>query len=161
MHRLQGGRVIFLEPKTAKSRRQVSLTPDSVITLREHYEQQKQDREALGMSLDGDSLVFSRLDWTPLPPITVNHAFIRIMRKAGLSGIRMHDLRHTHATLMMKQGVNPKIVQERLGHSSFAVTMDIYSHVVPGLQEAAAIGFDQGLRRHKNADQLVGSNNDG
>ena len=113
------------------------------------------------MSLDGDSLVFSRLDWTPLPPITVNHAFIRIMRKAGLSGIRMHDLRHTHATLMMKQGVNPKIVQERLGHSSFAVTMDIYSHVVPGLQEAAAIGFDQGLRRHKNADQLVGSNNDG
>lgn len=161
MHRLQGGRVIFLEPKTAKSRRQVSLTPDSGITLREHYEQQKQDREALGMSLDGDSLVISRLDGTPLPPITVNHAFIRIMRKAGLSGIRMHDLRHTHATLMMKQGVNPKIVQERLGHSSFAVTMDIYSHVVPGLQEAAAIGFDQGLRRHKNADQLVGSNNDG
>lgn len=161
MHRLQGGRVIFLEPKTAKSRRQVSLTPDSGITLREHYEQQKQDREALGMSLDGDSLVFSRLDGTPLPPITVNHAFIRIMRKAGLSGIRMHDLRHTHSTLMMKQGVNPKIVQERLGHSSFAVTMDIYSHVVPGLQEAAAIGFDQGLRRHKNADQLVGSNNDG
>ena len=116
------------------------------------------------MSLDGDSLVFSRLDGTPLPPITVNHAFIRIMRimrKAGLSSIRTHDLRHTHATLMMKQGVNPKIVQERLGHSSFAVTMDIYSHVVPGLQEAAAIGFDQGLRRHKNADQLVGSNNDG
>ena len=161
MHRLQGGRVIFLEPKTAKSRRQVSLTPDSAITLREHYEQQKQDREALGMSLDGDSLVFSRLDGTPIPPITVNHAFIRIMRKAGLSGIRMHDLRHTHATLMMKQGANPKIVQERLGHSSFAVTMDIYSHVVPGLQEAAAIGFDQGLRRHKNGDQLVGSNNDG
>ena len=161
MHRLQGGRVIFLEPKTAKSRRQVSLTPDSGITLREHYEQQKQDREALGMSLDGDSLVLSRLDGTPLPPITVNHAFIRIMRKVGLSGIRMHDLRHTHTTLMMKQGVKPKIVQERLGHSSFAVTMDIYSHVVPGLQEAAAIGFDQGLRKHKNADQLVGSNNDG
>ena len=113
------------------------------------------------MSLDGDNLVFSRLDGTPLPPITVHHAFIRIKRKAGLSGIRMHDLRHTHATLMMKQGVNPKIVQERLGHSYFAVTMDIYSHVVPGLQEAAAIGFDQGLRRHKNADQLVGSNNDG
>ena len=67
----------------------------------------------------------------------------------------MHDLRHTHATLMMKQGVNPKIVQERLGHSSFAVTMDIYSHVAPGLQEAAALAFDQGLRRRKNADQVV------
>ncbi len=58
---------------------------------------------------------------------------------------------------MMKQGVNPKIVQERLGHSSIAVTMDIYSHVVPGLQEAAALAFDQGLLRHKNADQLVGT----
>jgi integrase len=79
------------------------------------------------------------------------------MKKAGLEGIRMHDLRHTHATLMMKQGVNPKIVQERLGHSSFAVTMDVYSHVVPGLQEAAALGFDQGVRRHKNAGQQVGA----
>jgi len=161
MHRLQGGQVVFLEPKTAKSRRQVSLTPDSAIALREHYEQQEQEREALGTPLDGDSLVFSRIDGTPLPPITVNHAFIRIMKKAGLDGIRMHDLRHTHATLMMKQGVNPKIVQERLGHSSFAVTMDIYSHVVPGLQEAAAIGFDQGVRRHKKADQLVGTGDNG
>jgi integrase len=157
MHRLQGGQVVFLEPKTAKSRRQVSLTPDSAIALREHYEQQKQERGAIGILLNGDSLVFSRLDGTPLPPITVNHAFIRIMKKAGLEGIRMHDLRHTHATLMMKQGVNPKIVQERLGHSSFAVTMDVYSHVVPGLQEAAALGFDQGVRRHKNAGQQVGA----
>ena len=62
---------------------------------------------------------------------------------------------------MMKQGVNPKIVQERLGHSSIAVTMDTYSHVVPGLQEAAALGFDQGLRRHKDTDQLVGSEHAG
>ena len=133
----------------------------AAIALREHYDQQKQEQEAMGVALDGDSLVFSRLDGSPLPPITVNHAFIRILKKVGLEGIRMHDLRHTHATLMMKQGVNPKIVQERLGHSSFAVTMDIYSHVAPGLQEAAALAFDQGLRRHKNADQLVGSNNDG
>ena len=73
----------------------------------------------------------------------------------------MHDLRHTHATLMMKQGANPKIVQERLGHSSFAVTMDIYSHVVPGLREAAGIGFDQGPRRHENAGQRVCSGGDG
>lgn len=161
MHRLQGGLVVFLEPKTAKSRRQVSLTPDSAIVLRAHYEQQERERSASGMPFDGDSLVFARSDGTPIPPITVNHAFGRIIRKAGFKDIRLHDLRHTHATLMMKQGVNPKIVQERLGHSSFAVTMDIYSHVAPGLQEAAALGFDQGLRRHKNSDQLVGIEDSG
>jgi len=66
-------------------------------------------------------------------------------------------LRHTHATLLMKQGVNPKIVQERLGHSSIAVTMDIYSHVMPGLQEAAALGFDKGLRRHNYTHGMVGT----
>ena len=116
---------------------------------------------AIGLVVDGDSLVFTRFDGSPLPPITVNHAFGRIIRKIGLKGIRLDDLRHTHAKLMMKQGVNPKIVQELLGHSSIAVTMDTYSHVVPGLREAAALGFDQGLRRHKNADQLVGTGDTG
>ena len=157
MHRLQGGQVVFLEPKTAKSRRQVALSPDAAIALRSHRGQQEHERAVIGLAVDGDSLVFARFDGSPLPPITINHAFGRIIKRAGLKGIRMHDLRHTHATLMMKQGVNPKIVQERLGHSSIAVTMDIYSHVVPGMQEAAAMGFDQGLRSHKNADQLVGS----
>ena len=108
-----------------------------------------------GTTVDGNTLVFSRIDGTPIPPASVNHAFAGITRKAGLPGIRLHDLRHTHATLLMKQGVNPKIVQERLGHSSIAVTMDIYSHVVPGLQEAPALGFDQGLRRLSDADQRL------
>ena len=157
MHKLQGGRVVFMEPKTAYSRRQVSLTPDSAINLRAHREQQEQERAPIGLAIDGDSLVFSRMDGTPLPPITVNHASGSMKRRAGISGIRLHDLRHTHATLPMKQGVNPKIVQERLGHSSIAVTMDIYSRVIPGLQEAAAVGFDKGLRRHHNAVGLVGN----
>ena len=157
MHKLQGGRVVFMEPKTAYSRRQVALTPDSAINLRGHRDQQEQERSAIGLAIDGDSLVFSRMDGTPLPPITVNHAFGSMKRKAGLSGIRLHDLRHTHATLLMKQGVNPKIVQERLGHSSIAVTMDIYSHVMPGLQEAAALGFDKGLRRHNYTHGMVGT----
>lgn len=64
------------------------------------------------------------------------------MRRIGLHGIRLHDARHTHASLMLKQGVHPKIVQERLGHSSIQVTLDIYSHVAPGLQQAAAHKFD-------------------
>jgi integrase len=61
----------------------------------------------------------------------------------GLKVIRLHDARHTHASLMLKQGVHPKIVQERLGHATIAVTLDTYSHVAPGLQEAAAAGFDK------------------
>ena len=66
-----------------------------------------------------------------------------ICRKAAIDGIRFHDLRHTHATLLMKQGTNPKVVQERLGHSSISVTLDVYSHVVPGMQELAAMHFDE------------------
>jgi integrase len=62
-----------------------------------------------------------------------------------LKGIRLHDLRHTHASLMLKQGIHPKIVSERLGHASIQITLDIYSHVLPGLQKAAALKFDEGL----------------
>ncbi len=67
------------------------------------------------------------------------------MRRAGLAGYTLHSTRHAHATLMLRQGVHPKIVQERLGHSRVGVTLDIYSHVTPGLQEAAALRFEEGL----------------
>ncbi|NVM23772.1 MAG: tyrosine-type recombinase/integrase [Desulfobacterales bacterium] len=70
---------------------------------------------------------------------------MRIARKAGLQGVRFHDVRHTHATLMLQQGIHPKIVQERLGHATIAVTLDTYSHVLPGMQEAAALRFEEGL----------------
>ena len=100
-----------------------------------------------------EDLVFSHLDGKPYLPDSVTHYWIKLTRRLGLEGIRLHDARHTHATLMMKQGVNPKVVQERLGHSSVAVTIDTYSHVVPGLQEAAARRFDEGLTR-RPAPQL-------
>ena len=147
MHRLQDGRVVFQEPKTAKSRRQVSLSPETAITLRNHKVQQEQQARIMGADQDGDSLVFSKVDGAPLSPITGNHTFARTIRKAGLEGVRLHDLRHTHASLMMKRGAFPKVIQERLGHSSIAVTMDIYSHLLPGMQEAAALAFDEGLKR--------------
>ena len=71
-----------------------------------------------------------------------SHNWIKLVRRIGLAGIRLHDARHSHASLMLKQGVHPKVVQERLGHSSIQITLDTYSHVAPGLQEAAANGFD-------------------
>lgn len=87
-------------------------------------------------------MVFCQPDGKPLLPNTVSHAWAKLARRTGLKGIRLHDARHTHASLMLKQGINPKVVQERLGHASIQITLDTYSHVTPGLQEAAANRFD-------------------
>ena len=76
-------------------------------------------------------------------PLTVSHAFRRIAGRIGLQGVRLHDLRHSHATLMVEQGVHPKVVSERLGHSTVGITLDVYSHVLPGIQQAAAETFDK------------------
>ena len=145
MHRLQDGRIIFAEPKTRKGRRSIALTPSSAVTLGEHQKREAIKREALGLPLTTADLVFSNPDGSPLSPSTVTHAFKRLAARAGLFGVRLQDLRHTHASLMLQQGVHPKIVQERLGHSTIVTTMDIYSHVLPGMQEAAARKFEEGL----------------
>ena len=145
VQRLNTGEFIIQEPKTAKGRRQVALSPTAVLALRSHRERQEADGDMLGVAIADDALVFSKPDGTPLLPSSVTHAFVRIVRKAGLRGIRLHDLRHTHASLMLRQGIHSKIVQERLGHSTIAVTLDTYSHVTPGLQEAAALKFDAEL----------------
>ena len=145
MHKLRDGRVIFQEPKSAKGRRLVALSPAAVLALRAHRERQEADLAMLGVRLSGDVLVFSHVDGSPYLPDSVSHAFTKIVRRAGLKGVRLHDLRHAHASLMLRQGVHPKIVQERLGHSTIAITLDTYSHVTPGLQEAAALKFDEQL----------------
>jgi len=92
-----------------------------------------------------DDLIFSDLEGQPINPNTVTPALSKIAKRAGLN-LRLHDLRHTHATMMLKAGVHPKIVSERLGHATVAFTLDTYSHVVPGLQEAAAKAFDDSLK---------------
>jgi integrase len=111
--------------------------------LREYRADQELLRIQLGINLSNDDFVFIRPDGNPLNPNAVTLAFKRIIRKAGLKHIRLRDLRHTHATLMLKAGIHPKIVSERLGHSNIGITLDTYSHVLPGLQEAAAERFDK------------------
>lgn len=143
MHCLKGGKIVFRPTKTAKGRRAISLPPSAAIALREHYEKQKLELAMLGKQLKDNDLVFSHIDSKPLLPNTVTHAWIKLVRRSGLKSIRLHDARHTHASIMLKQGIHPKIVQERLGHASIAVTLDTYSHVAPGLQEAAAKRFDE------------------
>ena len=95
----------------------------------------------LGKPLSDDDLVFSTCGKHLLTD-TVTHAWSKLVHHARLKAIRLHDARHTHASIMLKQGIHPKIVQERLGHSSIQITLDTYSHVAPGLQEAAANRFD-------------------
>jgi integrase len=95
--------------------------------------------------MDPDGLVFCTPDGNPLPPNTVTKTFRKLADSIGLHGVCFHDQRHGHATLMLRQGVHPKIVSERLGHASINITLDTYSHVLPGLQAAAAKRFEEGL----------------
>jgi integrase len=110
----------------------------------------------LGIVFTDDSLVFGNAEGKPLRPNTVTRAWETLAMKAGVKVIRLHDARHTHASLMLKQGIHPKIVQERLGHSSIEMTLDTYSHVVPGLQEAAAIRFDE-IIINQNKEEIYNS----
>ena len=111
----------------------------------------------LGIPLTDDDLVFSQPDGKPLRPDSITHAWIKLVRRIGLKGIRLHDARHSHASLMLKAGIHPKIVQERLGHASIQITLDTYSHVVPGLQEAAANRFDELVNPGRGKESVVKS----
>lgn len=142
LHHLKDGTYIFTDPKSERSKRTIALSPSSVLVLAEHKERQQAIRTMLGETLGRDDLVFSTPQGAPLRPNTITRAWAILAAKAGVKPIRLHDARHTHASLMLKQGIHPKIVQERLGHSTISMTLDIYSHVAPGLQEAAAKSFD-------------------
>ena len=114
-----------------------------MLMLKEYQEKQKLERDISGNTLTDNDLVFSNLEGKPLRPNTITRAWITLAANCCLKRIRLHDARHTHASLMLKQGIHPKIVQERLGHSSIQMTIDTYSHVAPGIQEAAANRFDE------------------
>ena len=133
------GEVIVSEPKTAKGRRSIALDPGTVDILRRQARRQLDDQVAAGEAYSAsDEYVFTDELGGPLDPDRVSKCFNTAVRKAMLPRIRLHDLRHTHATLALQAGVHPKVVQERLGHSTIAITLDIYSHVIPAMQEEAA-----------------------
>lgn len=151
IHQLNSGDIAFRQPKTDKGRRLISLSPSTAILLREHRAQQELVCRMLGKSLADDELVFCQPDGNPLLPDSITHAWHNLAHRCGLDGIRLHDARHTHASLMLKQGIHPKIVQERLGHANIQITLDTYSHVAPGLQQAAALKFDEMfVSKHEN-----------
>ena len=139
----RSGVCTMVEPKSSGSRRRTALSPSPALLLRQYKVDQQAQRIFLGKPLANSDLVFSHLDGKPLDPGVVSHTFAKVLRKAGLPHIHFHDLRHTHATLLLKGGVHPKIVSERLGHANIGITLDTYSHVLPGLQERAAERFDK------------------
>ena len=126
--------------KTPTSRRSIDLDPRTVAELRRHRRRQLEERMATGQRGD-DGYVFAKPSGSPIHPDLISQTFERAVAKLDIPRIRLHDLRHTHATILLQQNVHPKVVSERLGHSSVAFTMTVYQHVMPGLQAQAASAF--------------------
>ncbi len=134
------------ETKSGKART-VALPSLVVSELRRHRARQAEDLLRLGVRLGDDSHIVCREDGEPLQPNSLTHEFVRILALApDLPKVRFHDLRHTHATQLLAAGVHPKVAQERLGHSTIGITLDLYSHVMPGMQEDAAAKVDAAIR---------------
>jgi len=129
-------------PKTKKGKRSVALDPVTVTVLRAHRKSQLEERLAWGAAWEDDGLnkdlVFRRENGTAIHPDSFCDWFERHIRAAGVPRINFHSVRHTHATLALQAGVHPKVVSERLGHSTIAITLDTYSHAIPAMQEEAA-----------------------
>jgi len=131
------GEVIESQPKTRRGQRTVDLDSHTLEILASHRRAQAEQRRVLG--LPGSSeLVFTKPDGTNFHPDNVRQAYERRVLRTDVPRIRFHDLRHTHATLLLKAGAPPKVVSERLGHATVAFTMDVYAHVIPGMQAEAA-----------------------
>jgi integrase len=132
------GRILLGEPKTKKSRRTIHLTDAAVQALREHLARQLEGMERLGDAYRDEGLVFASEVGTPINPTNLRRrSFAVLLKRANLPKIRFHDLRHTCATLLLSRNVHPKYVQELLGHANIAITLDTYSHVIPGMVDHA------------------------
>ncbi|WP_373408561.1 site-specific integrase [Bacillus sp. OV166] len=122
----------FKKPKSGKSR-SITITPTLAKELKKLYKQQLENKLFLGQEYHDLDLVFAQQNGKPIQPTEMARAYRKLVEISGLPYIRFHDLRHTHATLMLQQGVHPKVVSERLGHTTIGITMDTYTHVLPNM----------------------------
>jgi integrase len=125
-------------PKTKAGVRTVSLDDDTMAALKVHRSRQNAEKLALGAGYADEDLITAQVDGSSVSPTRITEQFGRLLRRAGLPHIRLHDLRHTHATLGLEAGVHPKVMQERLGHSHVSVTLGMYSHVTASMANDAA-----------------------
>jgi len=147
------GRPVLQEPKSPTSIRAVAISPETVAVMREHHARQKEEQEFLG--LPDSPFVFTSVNGNPVDPRGIHRVLDKLVIAAGVPRIRFHDLRHTCATLMLRQGTHPKVVSERLGHKDIGVTLNIYSHLLPDMQQEAAALLDSTLARKLIRDTKV------
>jgi integrase len=132
-----GYEVVESTPKSQKAR-VIDLDAETIAQLRAHRQRQDEERAEWGADYQDRDLVVAKENGEPIHPHTFSQSFERLIAKAGLRPIRLHDLRHTHATLALEAGVPVKVISERLGHESPAFTLKQYAHVIPGMQAEAA-----------------------
>ena len=145
--RLRTGELMVGPPKSRKAR--TVVLPDQAVSC---FKSIADSREAVR----ADDFVFYHPDGSPLLPDTVTRHFGRLMAKVGLKGVRLHDLRHTHATFLLVEGVHLKVVSERLGHAGAGITGDLYSHVLPNLQEEVAVKLSEEFGAETRVDLQIG-----
>jgi integrase len=129
------------DAKTDRSERVIDLDARTIEVLQSHRTAQRRARQLLGDGYRNHDLVFAKADGEPIHPDVFGDAFERRVSRSDVPRIRFHDLRHTHATLLLQAGVPAKVVSERLGHATVAFTMQVYAHVIPGMQADAAAAF--------------------
>jgi integrase len=133
------------EPKAGRART-VALPVTLIDELRHHRVRQAQELLQVGIRLTENHHLVAQADGSPLQPNSLTHAFATFVAERNLKRVRLHDLRHSHATHMLAAGVHPKVASERLGHSKVGITLDLYSHVLPGMQNEAVSRVDAVIR---------------
>lgn len=136
------GEIIEKGPKSKYGIRTIAMPEITALELKALRKKQDENKLALGSEYKDGNFVVCWDNGEPYRPDYITHAFKKLIKKLNLPDIRFHDLRHTHATLLLEEGIHPKVVQERLGHSSITITLDTYSHVGPNLQKEAARKID-------------------
>ncbi len=145
LKKVAGGRLVLGEPKTSRSRRTIPLPAVAVRALREHRRRQREERLAAGPRWREHGLVFTTTVGTAVDETAASRRFGRLQDEAQIPRRRVYDMRHTAASLLLAQGVAPRVVMEVLGHSTYQLTMDTYSHVMPTLLKDAADAMDRAL----------------
>lgn len=143
--------LIFEDTKSIKSRRMIVVTDEVIEALKRHKRQQNKNKLLLGEAYQDHQLVVCTRKGTPMSPRNLNRHYSRMIKLTGVPKVRFHDLRHSHATIMLQLGEHPKVVSERLGHSGTNITMETYSHVLPSIQTNAAEKFSQALKNTRKS----------
>ena len=149
--RLEKSQTVMNPTKSGKIRT-VDLPMEATGALRRLRDTKEAELSETGQTLRPESLVFSNPDGTPWNPQSVTSIFRRIANRAGYKELRFHDLRHTHASLLVAEGVHLKVISERLGHANIRTTGDLYAHILPGVQREAILKWDKKFTLQRNED---------